>query len=340
MIILLSLLACDTSEEEPSSTETEQLPDYLASGDAQAGTLSADIVGSTGVELTVEVWYPSDEQGDEVLYDGFIEGEAHVDVTPRCDTPRPVLMFSHGSGGIRWQSTFLTEHMASHGWLIAAPDHTYNTFLDGDSERFVEVILRRPVDIQDSYDWLVAQSADPNSPLAGCVDEAEGYAVAGHSFGGYTTYAVAGADIIHPETEAVENLGDPRVWAAVAFAPWDAGGTISGGNAAIEVPVMTIGGTLDGTTPWSMISRLHGELAVTPRYLGEMPAGGHYTFSPIACVIYQDGDGCGDGFLEMETAEQLVRLSTMAFLEEVRGQQGAIDQLPTTDPALVWEIVE
>jgi predicted dienelactone hydrolase len=37
----------------------------------------------------------------------------------------PVLLFSHGWGGFRTQNTYQMEELASHGYVIAAPDHTY-----------------------------------------------------------------------------------------------------------------------------------------------------------------------------------------------------------------------
>jgi len=37
----------------------------------------------------------------------------------------PVLLFSHGWQGFRAQSTFLMEELASYGYIVAAPDHTY-----------------------------------------------------------------------------------------------------------------------------------------------------------------------------------------------------------------------
>ncbi|MEL6346406.1 MAG: hypothetical protein AAFV53_25070 [Myxococcota bacterium] len=336
LIVLLSVLVACDDETETETEETIELADYSAPGADTPGTFDERITGSTGVALKIQVWFPTETAGDVVLYDGLLAGEAVDDARPLCDSPRPVLVFSHGNGGFRWQTAFLMEHLASHGWVVAAPDHTFNTFLDGDSEQFLDVILRRPVDLQDTYDWLVAQSAASDSPLAGCIDEADGYAVSGHSFGGYTAYATAGADIIDPYTEAVDNLGDPRVWAAIPLAPWDAGGTIDGGNAAIAVPVMTIGGTLDETTPWSMVSGLHADVTVTPRYLAEMTTSGHYTYAPVACQIYADGDGCGDSFLDLDIAAEIVNTATLSFLESIRLSPEAIDQLPAASDELIW----
>ena len=54
---------------------------------------------------------------------------------------------------MRWQSPFLVEYLASHGFVVVAPDHTGNTIFDYDSGRMPEV-ARRPHDIIDAADWL------------------------------------------------------------------------------------------------------------------------------------------------------------------------------------------
>lgn len=45
------------------------------------------------------------------------------------DDAYPIIIFSHGLGGFRNQNTTLVQELASHGYVIAAIDHTYaNTF--------------------------------------------------------------------------------------------------------------------------------------------------------------------------------------------------------------------
>ena len=314
-------------------------PDYSQPGAYAVGTLSAEVTGSTGVEFTVQVWYPAAAPGSEtVLYDSLYAGNAYTDIDPRCDGPRPVLLFSHGYSGIRWQSGFFVEHLASHGYIVVAPDHTDNTIFDNDDSAFEAVLLRRPLDIADSFDWAVSQSADPDSALSGCIDGDSGYAVSGHSFGGYTAYAVAGATLDAQKVDTVD-LSDDRAWAVVPLAPWDAVVLSSGSTATVEVPVMCLSGTLDETTTWASVTAMYDDLTTTPRYLGEFPTAGHFSFSPVACELGTTGDGCGDDFLDLDTFTGLDNTAALAFLEETRGVTGAIEQLPQSAD-LLWERTE
>jgi hypothetical protein len=38
----------------------------------------------------------------------------------------PLILFSHGLMGIRMQNTFMMEELASNGFIVASPDHTYD----------------------------------------------------------------------------------------------------------------------------------------------------------------------------------------------------------------------
>ena len=49
------------------------------------------------------------------------------DATPAPGGPFPGVVFSHGMAGHRRQSTFLCTHLASHGFVVASPDHVGNT---------------------------------------------------------------------------------------------------------------------------------------------------------------------------------------------------------------------
>ena len=69
----------------------------------------------------------------------------------------PVVAFSHGFFAIRFQSAFLMEHLARHGFVVIATDHPRNTILDFDDDYTVDVLLERPDDIRHSID-----EASPN----------------------------------------------------------------------------------------------------------------------------------------------------------------------------------
>src|SRR5262249_19714316 len=136
--------------------------------------------------LTIELWYPATDAyaGKDVaessrdaydLLPGFPPAwqEAVRDAAPRSGS-YPLVAFSHGFGGHRRQSTFLCTHLASHGYVVAAVDHTGNTVFDvmqavlalqmggamPDPEALVsEFITARPLDVQFMIDRVLDGTA-------------------------------------------------------------------------------------------------------------------------------------------------------------------------------------
>jgi dienelactone hydrolase len=117
------------------------------------------------------------------------------------DAAGPLVLFSHGGGGHRRVASLLAGHLASHGYRVAAVDHS-ETFapelqpgLDEDDDardrRIAAVVAGRVPDLQVALDRLHTAGVSVG--------------LIGHSFGGWAV--LAAADV------------DPRVGAVVAMAP-------------------------------------------------------------------------------------------------------------------------
>jgi hypothetical protein len=158
--------------------------------------------------LPVDVWYPAAAHSAAPPADHPLgcEHAAQQDPAPAAG-PFPLVVFSHGNSGMRRQSTFLTTHLASWGMVVAAPDHSGNTFADmasirDESERqrvHFEARRNRPFDLRAVIDRVIA--GDAAWPA---VDEARVGSL-GHSYGGWTALKAPGVD--------------PRVGAVCGLAP-------------------------------------------------------------------------------------------------------------------------
>jgi predicted dienelactone hydrolase len=134
-------------------------------------------------ELMMQVWYPIDPTvsgeaapylshldllapvlSERLDFPAFflqhierVQTHALLNAPPVSDDgPLPVLVFAHGINSLRVQSTFLMEELASHGYVVAAVDHTYGAtatvFPDG------RVALYNPDVFDDSTPTTLAQS--------------------------------------------------------------------------------------------------------------------------------------------------------------------------------------
>lgn len=375
--LALGLVACSEADKQEDTADVDSVAEPEGSDDTggggdpelwypadqagpyKAGTVELSFVGQTGVELKLQVWYPTTENSTMLhQYDGLYMDTALDAPTPDCSAIRPVFAFSHGNQGIRWQSTFLTERLATHGFVVVAPGHTGNTTFDYSVERMPEMVFRRPLDIKDSIDWLFGTGGQ-EAGLTDCLDESQGYAVGGHSFGGYTASAVGGAGFDyeasvafceaaggwlcdefqawvaeHPEA-ATAQLGDDRVWASIPLAP--AGFEVLGAGAgSAEVPFMVLGAEWDNATPMAtQVRPIYEALGSEVKYLGMLKDAGHMIFS-MACDL-TDFDECDEPYLSTEEGHPEIQIAVTAFLQHVLGNPDAAAYFPTDSDLWEWE---
>ena len=272
-------------------------PELAARGDFSVGVQTIDLVNKDQIDilnisnsqdslydrkLKVEVWYPAQVpvgQEELVVYDEVLgnanspdrpiipftfRGRALRDASPdRQETPYPLVIVSHGYTGSRLLFTYLTENLASKGYVVVSIDHTESTFRD--ANEFSSTLLNRSLDVLFVLDEVARLNKDRDAFLTGLVN-ADLTALIGYSMGGYGVINVAGAGysleankffrantggsnaleqrLAGPELEA---LVDPRIKAVVAMAPWgmERGVWNSEGLAGLKVPTLFVAGSKD-----------------------------------------------------------------------------------------------
>lgn len=370
--VLALLWGCAEEPATRGTVDTGGAPlpalDPLDWGHFEAGATSMEFVMADGTELIVEVWYPAaPHEGDEPApYPEIpITKDAYRDAPPDLrGAPYPLVAFSHGLGGIRYQSAFLTEHLARHGYVVVAPDHPYSTLLDLDDDRSFEVAIARPGQITASVDEVLAQSA-AGHPLLGDLVEDESFAMMGHSFGAFTTLLVGGG-VFEPEAwEAYcsehdargcgyvgevdaslipETLADPRVVTTVPMSPglWYAFGEDGAGLEALPAP-LAMCGDKDTLLNWPDEQQPVYEALAAPKAAALLADAGHYAFSDI-CEVAPFFDDCGgpeEGWIPIEDAHAITKHTVTAWLDvHLAGQADQAVYLEETElsafPELTW----
>ena len=160
--------------------------------------------------------------------------------------------------------TYLTENLASKGYVVVSIDHMESTFKD--AAGFNSTLLNRSLDVLFVLNQIAQLSKESNSFLFGTVN-ADLTALIGYSMGGYGVINVVGAGyspqaanffssmsggstalnkrvIGNPEFEASI---DPRIKVVVAFAPWGMQRAVwnADGLAGIKIPSLFIAGSED-----------------------------------------------------------------------------------------------
>lgn len=190
----------------------------------------------------------------------------------------PLIVISHGLGGGRTAFKYFAEHLASHGYVVAVPEHPGSSgkqFEDLLNNKETDVsrpteFIDRPLDISFLLDELLKRN-ETDPALKGRINPDQ-IGVLGHSYGGYTALALAGGNLTFGplkqdcaptlisqslnlslllQCQALTlpskkySLADPRVKGVIAIN--SIGGSIFGeeGYKSVKTPLMLISATAD-----------------------------------------------------------------------------------------------
>ncbi len=371
-VLALSVTACGAeSSDETQPDEPGEGLTFSTLGWRGAHNVGYRILDGAGSSLTVKAWYPTDEQPNDIEYEvtfqadyygtptGAISGTASRDAgLAATEGPLPVVVFSHGFGlNPEWYS-HLTEHLASHGFLVLAPEHP-----EGDWDAtVVEASFDRPAKIRQTID--MAERLADEGDFEGQIDVSN-VAVVGHSYGGYTALSVGGArfdvetlaeqckelDPMNPKTflcapftttEALERfhldadapspVRDERVAAVVSIAG-DAYVFGANGLSALTVPTLSMGGTGDNYSPWDWGSELVYEATGSEQaaLVGLVDADHMIAVNDCSDMPWTDALPaefgailCEDPAWKREEAHEVLRRFTTAFLfDTLKGSESA-----------------
>ena len=344
-----------TTARPTTSTTVPPAPplELVGAGPHDVGVTTITIDGGVRDRpLTVDVWFPLEPgaTGEPHRYT-FLPGVYYEspsalaagfgDIAPAG--PYPLVLYSHGSGGLRYIHSRLTETIASHGYVVAAPDHTGNTSIDLILDSGTDPLLtavNRPNDISAVLDELTDTDSTVAAGLVERID-ADRVAVAGHSFGGFTAYALVSGY----ESPFGVASADERVDAVITLAPAANEALLSDDRLAlVDVPSLVIAGTDDKTTPIDPNVTRPWRLAPgRPAYRVELIAAEHQTFTDVCAYLeflptleavpelitdtLEDFGqaGCQPDDMPSERAQQLTTTFVVNFLEEVLGSAGPFD---------------
>lgn len=234
-------------------------------------------------KMVVEVWYPAKSTGQESLatYTDVLGipgnpnrpvipfsfyGRASRDAEPDlAEGPYPLLIVSHGYLGSRFLMSYLTENLASKGYIVVAIDHPESTH--SNPGKFASTLYYRALDDLFVLNQMAALGMKGSDSFLSGLVNAEATALIGYSMGGYGVLNAAGAGYSNQMLQmfgqlsggsaaiesrvsgnaAYEASMDERIKAIVAFAPWgmQRGAWDADGLKGIKIPTFIVAGDQD-----------------------------------------------------------------------------------------------
>jgi predicted dienelactone hydrolase len=290
------------ARKSPVGTQRAQ---YLGRTEFEARTVSEALVRAVGLP--------------GFLVDGVPHARTHsVFDAPVADRGGrfPVVLFSPGSGGVRTQNTAWAEELASHGYVVAALDHPYDSaavvLTDGRTIRAkIASTGDRDEDDKLAVGWTAVRAADLRfvltqldrlgrgeiaGPLTGRLDTGR-VAVTGHSMGGAAALQAARQD---DRFDAVIDLdGYPH-------------GPVS---PSLHQPTLALTQAITPGTDPRYIPRLTQalQLNTTTSYRLTIPGAAHLTF--MDGPLYLPPVPSTVGSLGRTESPHVVAATTLAFLD-------------------------
>ena len=262
----------------------------------------------------------------------------------------PLVVVSHGLAGDRKGFLDLYQHLASHGYIVAALDHPGSNTdqllsLFRGTEREIAKpteFTERPADISYLIDELLRRDPRIDPDKIGII---------GHSFGGYTALALAGAQLDYDnlrtncESDAFifnaanpsmllqctalaapeqfeRSVRDERIKAVITFNPVTSSLFGQAGFAKIQIPSLIVAGSEDPVAP-ALLEQIQPFLWLnqapdTPDHFLALIEGGSHLYDPINI----DGVSSSDVALSSELinadiplAHSYLRAMSLGFLE-------------------------
>ncbi len=254
------------------------------------------------------------------LLDGLPRAHTHaeVDAAPAPVGGRfPIVLFSPGLGGVRTQNTAWAEEIASHGYVVVALDHPYDSAAvvldDGKTVRTrVSATGNRNEDNRRAARWIAVRAGDLRfvrdqlnrisrgdlpDPLAPRLDTGH-VAVTGHSLGGAAALQAARLD--HRFTAVIDLDGAPDDPAPNAF----------------PQPVLALTQEVTAQTDPDYLDRLTKtlDLSTSVSYRLTVPKSAHLSFTdaplylpPVPSIV---------GALGRTEGPRLTAAASLAFLDD------------------------
>ncbi len=321
LAVVLLMAGCNSTllESEPlyHKMPDAMVPKLSTEGPHRVGVRTIEVVNPNQLNimtqeisdrsLVVEVWYPAQptEAMKPTHYINQTLGKQQFSIQAKAyrdapiagdDDQLPLVIISHGHPGYRTLMFYLGEHLASHGYIVAAIDHTDSTNTDislpKDSiENVASALYNRSRDQQ----FLLGHLTGQNSFVKQHIDT-ERAGLVGYSMGGYGAINTLGGCYSYTDKliREVAGLTDSRQisalksllnscaggqykniqvdkkWrAAMVLAPWGNQYGLFDNNAlaSIDIPMLYIAGELDDVVPYNSINALFESTGGANTYL-------------------------------------------------------------------------
>lgn len=275
-----------------------------------------------GAPLQVAIWYPTQAQGARVRMG--LTAQVVARDAPVAGTSLPLVLMSHGTGGLASSHADTASALAAEGFVVAGVNHRGDNAFDDSRVGHPDWISQRVRDLSASLDYMLRDWPSH--------DALDGKRVGAYGFSaGATTVLMAiGGDLdldaaarhcaAAPEfacqlmkdpPRGSPSPHEPRIRAAALAAPGFGFAFTPESLARIAIPVELWAGTADASVPAASNTRLVADRIARADYR-ELEGAGHFAFiapcpREVAPLICADPEGFDRAAAHARMNRELVR---------------------------------
>ena len=253
----------------------------LAADPAKMGPLAVGVTTVVAVDtdrgrsLPTEIWYPAKTAGRD---------------TPALLRTYPLILMAHGNCGSRTNYEYLTTHLASQGFLVAAPSFIGLTQRDCDAGTATGSSNDWPFDLS----FVCRTLHDVSGPLLRWAVHVRGIptGLVGHSLGGLAVVEAAKLD--------------PSFTTVATLAPAELGPDPEAAHRA-KLAYLVIGGTADALISFSAFTQPFFEGLAAPKFLVRIGGGTHSGFTDEDSLLTPEALAAQQAVTRRQTTAFFVR---------------------------------
>ena len=248
----------------------------------------------------------------------------------KCPVEFPIALLMQGALVDKADYSNFASQVASYGFIVVVPNHERT--LTAPTGQTITGLFPEQRQVNDVLNWMAAEDANPNSPIAKIVDS-DKLGLLGHSFGGSVGLVASQEDIFIPVISSPDYVQPPELKAGIFYGTsfrnpvTDAVLPLNNQDIAIGLIV----GDRDGVIKPGSTAETYDSILNPPKALITVEGANHYGITNLDNPIREPNRPT---LAQSTTTETIARWSGLFLQAHLQGSSGAFDYIYNTGDAL------
>jgi dienelactone hydrolase len=248
----------------------------------------------------------------------------------KCPVEFPIALLMQGALVDKADYANFASQVASYGFIVVVPNHERT--LTAPTGQTITGLFPEQRQVNDVLNWMVAEDANPHSPIAQIVDS-DKLGLLGHSFGGSVGLAASQEDFFIPGISSPNYVQPPELKAGIFYGTSFRNPVTDAVLPLNNQDIVTglIVGDRDGVIKPGSTTETYDSIINPPKALITVEGANHYGITNLDNPIREPNRST---LAQSTTTEMIARWSGLFLQAHLQGSSGALDYIYNTGDAL------